>query len=204
MEETTYVKIPCIKYNPNTWNYIKEQLESFGYEGIWISSWKSHPYIVINLSGNLGDYSNVSSTEVLCYNREIINNTEEFLERAAKLMNKTYKRKDIMKINGIEIKPGMVIETEERNQKITYVVFPCLDGSLCVIGLQNCIWEDLSTFVNEYSTKIIAIRNLLDGSDCRCLLDGKILWKKQCIKEVSIEEVAEKFGVKPNQIRIKK
>lgn len=95
-------KIPCIKYNPNTWDYIKEQLESFGYTKVLLNdNWTIDPYIIINLDNNLGNYSNVSEDGKLCHNREIVNSTEEFLERAAKLMNKTYKRKDIMEINGI-------------------------------------------------------------------------------------------------------
>lgn len=91
-------KIPCIKYNPNTWNYIKEQLESFGYKGVLLNdNWTIDPYIIINLDNNLGNYSNVSEDGKLCHNREIVNNTEEFLERAASLMGKTYKRKDMKK-----------------------------------------------------------------------------------------------------------
>lgn len=88
-------KIPCIEYNSNTWDYIKERLESFGYKKYWMSSWEDCPYIVINLSGKLGDYSNVTEFDALNHNRKIVNSTEEFLERAAKLMNKTYK-KDII------------------------------------------------------------------------------------------------------------
>ena len=85
-------KIPCIKYNPNTWDYIKEQLESFGYKKVLLyNDWTKDPYIVINLANILGNYSNVDEMDKLSHNRELVNDTEEFLKRAAKLMNKTYK-----------------------------------------------------------------------------------------------------------------
>lgn len=111
-----------------------------------------------------------------------------------------------MKINGIKIKPGMVLIVDEGARKISYVIFPCLDGSLGVISLQKHTWDSLSSFIKTYHSKIVAIHDMLDSSECGCLLDGDILWEKP--KEIvitieqAIREVAKKYGVKPNQIRI--
>lgn len=123
-------KIPCIKYNPNTWDYIKEQLESFGYTKVLLNdNWTIDPYIIINLDNNLGNYSNVSEDGKLCHNREIVNSTEEFLERAAKLMNKTYKRKDIFEEN--ELRPSFAEIVS--NVEYSYAVFP-KDNKYIILG----------------------------------------------------------------------
>lgn len=184
-------KIPCIKYNPNTWDYIVKQLESFGYKRYWISSWENCPYIILNLGGQLGEYSNVVSNCTLDYNREIVNSTEEFLERAAKLMNKTYKRKDIMEINGIEIKPGMVITTED---DINYIAFPTAKG-IAFVNNHDGGWS--STIPED----IIAINDIAENT---YLDSGKLLWERPEEIVLTMDEIAKKFGCSIKQLRIKK
>lgn len=191
-------KIPCIKYNPNTWDYIKEQLESFGYKQVLLNdNWGINPYIVINLSNKLGDYSNVDEFDKLSHNRELVNDTEEFLERAAKLMNKTYKRKYIMKINGIEIKPGMVLEgTTYDGQNVSLIVAPFKDKNI-FINVNEGGWTDSYKI---YIKHLTAIRDISERSN---LKNGKILWeyKKEII--LTIKEIADKFGYDVDQIKIK-
>lgn len=191
-------KIPCIKYNPNTWDYIKEQLESFGYkEALLNDNWTINPYIVINLANILGNYSNVDENDKLCHNREIVNNTEEFLERAAKLMNKTYKRKYIMKINGIEIKPGMVLEGLNcDSQDITLIVIQLKDN----LGFANISKGGWTLNYKNYIDYLMKIRDISKGNRIN---NGEILWeyKKEII--LTIKEIADKFGYDVNQIKIK-
>lgn len=191
-------KIPCIKYNPNTWDYIKEQLESFGYTKVLLNdNWTIDPYIIINLDNNLGNYSNVSEDGKLCHNREIVNSTEEFLERAAKLMNKTYKRKDIMEINGVEIKPGMVlIGTNDENKRTILVAFPTKNG----IGF---IDASFGGWTFDFTTRITELKEIRDILDASMPTDGKLLWEAPTEVILTIDEIAKKFGVKSSQIRIK-
>jgi hypothetical protein len=89
------------------------------------SAKKHEKLLAINITGNLGLYNSLSSSCADSYNRELVTDVEEFLERAAKLKGFTYKRKDIMKINGIEIKPGMVlIGKDADNRDSILVTFP--------------------------------------------------------------------------------
>jgi hypothetical protein len=126
------MKVPCIKYNPENWEYIKSTLETFGYSITNLDGWKYYPYITLNLGGTIGQLSNITEAAAsdIHYNREIITNIEEFLERAAILIGKQYKRKNMIKINGIEIKPGMVL-TDSNDEK--YVVFPAKDYLAVII-----------------------------------------------------------------------
>lgn len=192
-------KIPCIKYNPKNWEYIKQTLESFGYVQYKLDRWDECPYIVINLGNRLGLYSNVKGTAIRdTYDRVIIDNEEEFLERAAKLKGKTYKRNDVMEINGVEIKPGMVFVTNPEDENDIFIVFPTKDG-LSVVGYFTSYFNPLKSFYRDYKDNIIEIHDLSDGHS---ITGGKILWEKS--KEYTMQEIADKLGIPVEQLRIKK
>lgn len=191
-------KIPCIKYNPNTWNYIKEQLESFGYKKVSLKdNWYINSYIVINFANRLGDYSNVNKYDKLEHNREIVNNTEEFLKRAAKLMNKTYKRKDIIKINGIEIKPGMVLKGSNYDDQDTILIVAPFKDKNVFINVNKGGWT------SDYKNYIKHLTAIKDISERDKLGNGKILWEYKEEIILTIKEIADKFGYDVDQIKIK-
>lgn len=94
-------KIPCIKCNQNLWLKIKPYLVEWGYTINYITStWNYHTILVINDCNNIGVCSNQTYNQnynaAFRFNRELIDNIEEFLEHAAKLKGYNYKRKDIV------------------------------------------------------------------------------------------------------------
>lgn len=100
-----------------------------------------------------------------------------------------------MKLKGIEIEPGMVIETI----KDVYVAFPTKITSepIAFCAIVNGGWKAV---IDEKSIK--RIRDLTTNAS---LHSGEILWdKKTQLKELSMKEIAEKFGVSVEQLRIKK
>ena len=202
-------KIPCIKCTPELWEYIKPYLKEWGYKIQSISNFDMCPLVVINRGENFGFCTNLIKEDSKHSNRELTNNVEEFLERAAKLKGFTYKRKDIMKINGIEIKSGMVINLKypEVSGLISYVVFS-LKHRLAVVqyGTNNHYrvgyWtDDVNNFYNTHKDYIEEIRDVTDNA----ILDGgTILWKKPKEIILTMNEIAEKFGYPVEQIKIAK
>lgn len=185
-------KIPCIECTPKLWKYIEPYLKEWGYSIFVGSNFSRYPYLVINAMGILGECRAYSVPSVGDYNRILLTNVEEFLERAAALKGFTYKRKDVMKINSIEIKPGMIITCENGTD---YIVFPTKKG----LAFANITVGEWTTTIPE---DIIAIRDLVEGG---YLTSGKILWKKPKEKIVlTMDEIAEKFGYNVEQIQIKK
>lgn len=202
-------KIPCIKCTLELWEYIKPYLEEWGYKIKNINNFDIYPLLVINRGENLGSCTNLIKEDAKHSNRELIADVEEFLERAAKLKGFTYKRKDIMEINGIEIKPGMVINLKypEVSGLISYVVFS-LKHRLAVVqyGTNNHYrvgyWtDDVNNFYNTHKDYIEEIRDVTDNA----ILDGGIiLWKKPKEIILTMDEIAEKFGYPVEQIKIVK
>lgn len=191
-------RIPCIKCDSKLWEYLKPYLERWGYKPyITFGNLEAYPLLAINITGNLGLYNNLSSSCADSYNRELVTDVEEFLERAAELKGFTYKRKDIMKINGIEIKPGMVITTEKRE---FWIVFP-IKNSLAVVHYGFICWNQIDDFIAKYGEKITNIRDVSTGGD---LINGNILWEKSEKIVISMDDIAKKFGYPVEQIQIKK
>lgn len=198
-------KIPCIKCTPELWEYIKPYLEEWNYHTFYVSEWNwlRYPILVLNNSGSLGTCNNWNDAALNMYNRELVTNVEQFLERAAKLKGFTYKRKDIMEINGIKIKPGMVIEIQNNDNKLSYVVFPLLNGKLGMICHNKSSWDSIEYFIKNYSSKIICIYDLT-SEELRGLNSGKVLWQKSKEVVLTMDEIAKKFGFPVERIRIKK
>lgn len=188
--------IPCIECNKGLWEFIRPYLLEWGYS---IKSPEKnlykYPILVINDYGHLGACNNYSKIVINCFNRELIYDVEEFLKRAAELKGFTYKKKGIMEINGIEIKPGIAIYLENENTDNLYIVFP-VEKTLGVISYsKNYWWERLDKFLDLHSNKIVRI----DSS-----IIGTVLWEKPEEIVISMDEIAEKFGYPVESIKIKK
>lgn len=172
-------KIPCIKCTPELWEYIKPYLEEWNYHTFYVSegSWLRYPILILNNAGSLGTCNNWGDDVSSKYNRELIANVEEFLERAAKLKGFTYKRKD-MEFHGIEIKAGMIIVIDEPNvDNVPYIVFPKANE----LGVVKCgitaygVWFNLEEFINFYYDDI---KRIYDKSKNKHVLFGDIIWEK--------------------------
>lgn len=192
-------KIPCILCNSELWEYINPNLIKWGYQICkeLSSNWDLHKLLIINRSGYLGLVDNISFEAAKNYNRKLIANVEEFLEKAAELKGFIYKRKDTMKINGIEIKPGMVIETQSKG---IWVVFPTEKG-LSVIKYQENSWYLLESFVKYFKDDIEVIYGLSNGDS---LTGGIKLWEKSKEIVLTMDQIAEKFGIPVEKLKIKK
>lgn len=187
------MKIPCIKCNEEMWEYIRPYLEEWGYysHSVFDGNWDEYPLLVLEIYSSLTTYNNTFETNSTIFNRELITDVEEFLERAAELKGFTYKRKDTMVINGIEIKPGMVIITKDN---VPYIAFPTHIG----MAFTNNI---TGGWTLNIPCNITFIRDLArDGS----LYSGKILWEKPKEVVLTMDQIAKKFGVPVEQIKIKK
>ena len=170
-------KIPCIRCDSQLWEYIKLYLKEWGYKIVCIANIKQFRLIVINYTNNLGYVANVSSSNNLRdYNRELVTNVEEFLERAAKLKGFIYKRKDIMEkefdVNKLEV--GMIVEYKTREKRI---VLRDSEGNLFLSGIDS-YKSDMSHFIGN--TEI----------------------PKEV--ELTMQEIADKFGIPIELLKIKK
>lgn len=166
-------KIPCVLCNSELWEYISPNLIKWGYK-YYIESdpkWDLFPILIINWCGNIGNLNNDNYASIKNHNRKLLTNIEEFLEKAAELKGFIYKRKDTMKINGIEIKPGMVIETKYNEN---WVVFPTKEG-LAVVNYHAKQWDNFNSFIEFFKNDIETIYDLSDGN---FLTGGIKLWEK--------------------------
>lgn len=185
-------KIPCIKCTPELWEYIKPHLKEWGYKNInniKTSSFDIFPLLVINHFSQDECCNSETIEAVKYYNRKLVTNVEEFLQRAAALRGFIYKRKDIMEINGIEIKPGMILITEEG---FTHITFPTAKGN-AFVNISEGTWSF------TVPKNIVEITDLAVNSS---LYSGKTLWKKSKEVVITMDQIAEKFGYPVEQIKI--
>lgn len=192
-------KIPCIKCTPEIWEYIKPYLKEWGYELGATCSWDVYPLVVINEFGTLGRCNNYQLFSKNEYNRELVTDVEEFLERAAKLKGCKYVNKKVVKINGIEIKPGMGIFLDSRLAQNLYIVIPTKRGLGVVAYGLSFTWETLDNFLEVYSSRIVAICDIPDSS-----IEGITLWKKSQEIVITMQDIAEKFNCSVENIKIEK
>lgn len=190
---------PCIKCNKELWAYIKPYLIKWGYKtDSFVEQFnKQCSILILNWSHKIGYYGFGSTTHLDDENRILIDNVDEFLERAATLQGFTYKRKSIMKINGIEIKPGMVlIGTDKDKEPMTVIAFPIETGIAFVsVNPKYCWSKDYKFFIDD----ILEIRDISNG---KCIISGKILWKKEDTIHLTKKQIAEKLGIKVEQLTI--
>lgn len=99
-----------------------------------------------------------------------------------------------MKLKGIEIKPGMVVITEHAR----YVAFPSKrsDYPMAFANISTGGWT-----CNIFETSVMKIHDLSTkgGLDA-----GELLWSKEWDREITMGEIAEKFGIPVKCLRIKK
>lgn len=190
-------KIPCIKCNPELWEYIKPYLEEWEYDTSSVTpSWDTCPTLVINSGGDLGTCCNFSVPGLQVFNRELVVEVKEFLERAAKLRGYEYKPKNVImnmtvKLMGIEVKPGMGIYLHNTTAKNLYIVIPTKDGLAVVAYGQSCTWMNIRDFILRYVNDIVAICDL----PCNQVIEGEFLWKKPEKIVLTLQEIADKLNI---------
>lgn len=192
-------KIPCIKCTPEIWEYIKPYLKEWGYELRATCSWDVYPLVVINECGTLGRCNNYQLFSKNEYNRELVTDVEEFLERAAHLKGRKYVKKNVVKINGIEIKPGMGIFIYDRLAENLHVVIPIKRGLGVIAYGASFTWYTLDDFLERYSSSIVAICDIPNS-----VIEGDILWEKPQEIVITMQDIAKKFNCPVESIRIKK
>lgn len=189
-------KIPCIKCTPEIWEYIKPYLKEWGYELREPFGLDFYPLVVINECGTLGRCNNYQLFSKDEYNRELVTDVEEFLERAAHLKGRKYVKKNVVKINGIEIKPGMGIFIYDRLAENLHVVIP-IKGGLGVIAYgASFTWYTLDDFLERYSSSIVAICDIPNS-----VIEGDILWEKPQEIVITMQDITEKFNCPVESIR---
>lgn len=100
-----------------------------------------------------------------------------------------------MKLKGIEIKPGMVIITKST----MYVAFPSKRPNYPIVFANTTSGGWALTIPETY---IEEIRGLL--ADRGGLDSGELLWTKEWDRELTMDEIAEKFDIPVKYLRIKK
>lgn len=96
-----------------------------------------------------------------------------------------------MKLKGIEIKPGMVIITKNTR----YIAFPSRKSN-CSIAFANITTGGWTGSIPEvFVEKIYDL--ITDG-------ESELLWSQEWNKEITMSEIAEKFGIPVEHLRIKK
>lgn len=98
-----------------------------------------------------------------------------------------------MTLKGIEIKPGMVVIIG--NTK--YVAFPSKRFN-CPIAFAN-----ITAGGWTYNIPEICVEKIYDLPTERMIDSGELLWKNEWDREITMAEIAEKFGIPENRIRIK-
>lgn len=201
-------KIPCIRCTPELWEYITPYLDKWGYiKSTYYCGCRleDENVLVINAAGSdeihgIYIYNNYSEKAVKA-NRELVTDVKEFLERAAKLKGFTYKRKDVMEINGIEIKPGMGIYVDNKydNNKL-YIVIPTKLGLAVINYGQSYHWLHLDSFLSQYKNRIVAICDLATQNS----IIGDFLWVAPEEIILTMDDIAKKFGYNVEQIKIVK
>lgn len=192
-------KIPCIKYTPEIWEYIKPYLKEWGYELRELFGLDIYPLVVINECGTLGRCNNYQLFSKDKYNRELVIDVEEFLERAAHLKGRKYIKKNVVEINGIEIKPGMGIFIYDRLAENLHVVIPIKRGLGVIAYGASFTWYTLDDFLERYSSSIVAICDIPNS-----VIEGDILWEKPQEIVITMQDIAKKFNCPVESIRIKK
>lgn len=201
------MKIPCIECNKKMWEYIKPYLDKWKYVNkVDISQWEKYPLLVINSCGSLGLCTNYSISHNLHNSRELVTDVEEFLERAAQLKGFKYK-KEMKEFKKSDLKPGMVVEYDDGRRRI---VLKDSNDNL-FLASDNCICSLISfnnNLINERHSDLTINKIYEIDSICNidCILEGeylKLIWERPQTVELTLQEIAEKFNVPVETIRIK-
>lgn len=204
--------IPCIKCNAELFTHIKPFLDKWGYESRHIDDrWESFPLLIINLDGNVGRYTNACLALTDAHNRELVNDVEEFLYRAALLKGFVYKKTMFTKK---DLKSGMVVKT--RNNTMFLVVDDKLIATAGFVLLTE--YTDDLTIIDDPDPNIQSGFDIMEvyddvnswGLGFSGVLSyvgekkyGNLVWKRKEIKEVTMQEIADKFNIPVENLRIK-
>lgn len=204
-------KIPCIKCTPELWEYIRPYLKEWGYKiGEHYHKYlNTFPYVVLNNCGEFGSCANYEVPNEIQFNRELVTNVEEFLERAAKLKGFTYKRKDMKEFTLNDLQPGMIVEYRNQERRLVVLinnVLHLISPDCFLTNIQSVYNNDLTykydkmlDIIKVY--KITTVRGLKEMLN---LCDSKLIWERKEIKEYTMQEIADKLGIPVEQLRIKK
>lgn len=114
-----------------------------------------------------------------------------------------------MKLKGVKIKPGMVIETKlfakiDRTDFRTdfYIVFPLKYDKLAVINIYTGVLRTLKNFVERFDNDIVKIYDLQTYIPDSGIVTNKILWEKPENFVVTKQQIADMFNVSVDQISI--
>lgn len=199
-------KIPCIECDDKLFKYIEPFLKKWGYDFYHtIFDWNTLPILVLNYVGDLGDCTNVEKEVINHYNRELVTDVEEFLERAAELKGFIYKKKQKdMKLS--DLKSGMVVRTREKGSFLVLFVNDEIIFSSIDYWISSSNYNEDLTHSSFSELTIIEVLVPESKTTIPKLLDLdypflKSIWKREEALEVTMEEIAKKFGV--NEIKIK-
>lgn len=99
------------------------------------------------------------------------------------------------------LKSGMCVELFSNNIRKRIILFQYGDGEMCCANYGNsCAWDVINKYNNYDTIKIYqspTIGTMFSGVD---LIFNSDNYK---VKELTMQEIAEKFGVKVEQLRIK-
>lgn len=102
-----------------------------------------------------------------------------------------------MKYKGIELTYGMVFETKKCSK---HILFNFIDEKPCFVEYGNQSWNIGIESLEKYHGEITRIYSPASNTGTYY---GVLIYKKNAI-EVTIEDIAEKFNVKPYEIKIVK
>lgn len=205
------MKIPCIKLTSEIWEYIKPYLERWGYNITSVNPRHINifPILVINELGIIGRCNNYRESGVIIddYNRIFITDVEEFLKKAAKLKGFEYKRK--IKMNTFtksDLKPGMIVEYASGSRRLILNS----DKGLFLAGLNiYCSLEPYNDNLCCEKCPAFTINKVYENNgqvELNYILKSsqlKLVWERPQTVELSLQEIAEKFNVPVEVIRIK-
>ena len=105
-----------------------------------------------------------------------------------------------------ELKTGMVVEYRNGDKRIVLLDTPIGDALIGNIG-----WVDLYYYTNDLRNAtasgfdIVAVYEPYHKREMRslCWNEQKCIWRRSEVKEVTLSEIAEKFGVAVENIRVK-
>lgn len=100
-----------------------------------------------------------------------------------------------MRINGIEIKPGMVLYGSKKGIYITLVAIPYGENTFAFANLTEGGWS------LYYETTIDNLEEIRDHPKNGSVIGGEILWKKPEEFILTIEDIRTKFKI-PKNVKI--
>lgn len=148
------MKTPYIKINNKDWEYIEPILKDFGYNTKKVKNIDDGSYLILNDDGIIGNCLNVNENSLANINflniRYLVNDIEEFLEIAAHLTLKKYKKRmDKKSFKKEDLKPGMVVEFRNKQRMLVLPLVDNLRSKLKKIILINQYYNVSTDLFNE-------------------------------------------------------